>query len=118
MFIYMRLTRQYTLTHLQIKYEELSSFSEVMAAGTAAALVPIKSITRKSDNKTSQYIKASSDEPGPICVKLLTTLKGVQAGKIKDTFGWNSKVEEVDIKKYAVEEQKNGVNGSNIDQLP
>lgn len=28
--------------HLQIKYEELPNFSEVLAAGTAAALVPIK----------------------------------------------------------------------------
>jgi len=32
----------------QIKYEEISSFDEIMAAGTAAALVPIKSITMRS----------------------------------------------------------------------
>ena len=102
----------------QIKYEELPSFSEVMAAGTAAALVPIKSITRKSDNKTTSYIPADSEEPGPVCIKLLTTLKGIQAGKIKDTFGWNSKVEEVDLKKYAIGETTNGVNGANVDTLP
>lgn len=89
-----------------------------MAAGTAAALVPIKSITRKSDNETSQYIEAESEEPGPICIKLLTTLKGIQAGKIKDTFGWTSKVEAVDINKYAAEAHNNGVNGQNVDQLP
>jgi branched-chain amino acid aminotransferase len=88
-----------------------------MAAGTAAALVPIKSVTRKSDNKTSQYIEARSEEPGPVCIKLLTTLKGIQAGKIKDTFGWTSRVEEVDVKKYAAGEPKNGVNGQNIDVL-
>ena len=89
-----------------------------MAAGTAAALVPIRSITRRSDNKTSSYIPESSEEPGPVCLKLLTTLKGIQLGKIKDTFGWNSKVEEVDVKKYATGEQTNGVNGENLDQLP
>jgi len=105
------------LKRLQIKYEELPSFSEVMAAGTAAALVPIKSITRKSRDETTSYIEADSEEPGPICIKLLTTLKGIQSGKIKDTFGWTSKVEEVDITKYAAGEP-NGVDGSTIDRLP
>jgi len=102
---------------LQIKYEELPSFVEVMAAGTAAALVPIKSITRKSRSETTSYIAEDSEEPGSICIKLLTTLKGIQAGKIDDTFGWNSKVEEVDLKKYEAA-VSNGVNGGNIDQLP
>lgn len=103
-----------------IKYEELPSFSEVFAAGTAAALVPIRSITRNSRNETSIYISADSEDPGPVCTKLLTTLKGIQAGKIKDTFGWNSKVEFVDIKKYSTEagESTNGVNGSSVDRLP
>ncbi len=106
------------LIHSQIKYEELPSFSEVLAAGTAAALVPIKSITRNSRNETFTYIPADSEEPGPICVKLLSTLKGIQAGKLKDTFGWNMKVEPVDIKKYSETESTNGVNGQNVDQLP
>lgn len=89
-----------------------------MAAGTAAALVPIRSITRLSDNKTSTYIPESTEEPGPICLKLLSTLKGIQLGKIKDTFGWNSLVEEVDIEKYATGEQTNRVNEENVDKLP
>jgi branched-chain amino acid aminotransferase len=87
-----------------------------MAAGTAAALVPIRSITRLSDDKTTTY--SSTEEPGPVCIKLLTTLKGIQQSKIKDTFGWNSLVEEMDIQKYATGEQTNGVNGANIDKLP
>jgi branched-chain amino acid aminotransferase len=103
---------------LKIKYEELPSFTEVLAAGTAAALVPIKSITRNSRNDIFSYIAADSEEPGPICVKLLTTLKGIQTGNIKDTFGWNSKVEQVDAKKYTNGGQTNGVNGTNIDNLP
>ena len=93
----------------------------MLAAGTAAALVPIKSITRTSRNETFSYIAADSEEPGPICVKLLTTLKGIQNGKIKDTFGWNSKVSEVDAKKYSANSDPkaaNGVNGENIDELP
>ncbi|KAF8846549.1 branched-chain-amino-acid aminotransferase [Acephala macrosclerotiorum] len=101
-----------------IKYEELPTFSEVLAAGTAAALVPIKSITRRSRNETFSYIAENDEEPGPICMKLLTTLKGIQMGKIKDTFGWNLKVEEVDLAKYAAGEQTNGVNGYSVDKLP
>jgi branched-chain amino acid aminotransferase len=96
----------------------LSTFNEVLAAGTAAALVPIKSITCNSRNETSSYIAADSDEPGPVCVKLLTTLKGIQAGKIKDTFNWNSKVEEMDIKKYTTAEHIDGANGESVNKLP
>ncbi|TVY59493.1 Aminotransferase apf4 [Lachnellula suecica] len=100
-----------------IKYEELPSFTEVLAAGTAAALVPIKSITRSSRSETTSYINADSDEPGPICVELLRVLKGIQQGKVEDTFGWNSKVEKVDAGKYAVGELTNGKTDS-VDKLP
>ena len=76
-----------------VKYEELSTFAEVMAAGTAAALVPIRSITMRSRGDRFIY-QNEGDEPGPVCVKLLTTLKGIQSGRIKDTFGWLDIVEE------------------------
>jgi branched-chain amino acid aminotransferase len=89
-----------------------------MAAGTAAALVPIRSITRQSSSETFTYIPAGSEEPGPIFVKLLTTLQGVQLGKIKDTFGWNSEVKQVDIKNYGPGEITNGVNAEHVDKLP
>lgn len=94
-----------------------------MAAGTAAALVPIRSITRRIDSsspqslattvkqhprltvgageETIQYIPASQEEPGPLCVKLLTQLKGIQLGKVKDEFGWCFGVSEEDGKKIA-----------------
>lgn len=71
----------------EIPYEELRSFEEVLAAGTAAALVPIRSITYESKNDKISY-QAAAEEPGPTCVKLLTTLKGIQQGKIDDQFGW------------------------------
>ncbi|KAL3417901.1 branched-chain amino acid aminotransferase [Phlyctema vagabunda] len=103
-----------------IKYEELPSFSEVMAAGTAAALVPIKSITRNSAAQTSSYIAEDSEEPGPICLKLISTLQGIQRGKLEDTFGWTVKVNKVDEAKYAEKtgEVTAGTNGSSVDKLP
>lgn len=76
-----------------IRYEELSSFAEVMAAGTAAALVPIKSIRMRSKEDKFLY-GDGSEEPGQCCVKLLTTLQGIQQGKIKDQFGWLDYVKE------------------------
>ncbi|KAI9664852.1 MAG: hypothetical protein M1821_006300 [Bathelium mastoideum] len=85
----------------QILYKELPSFSEVMAAGTAAALVPIKSITMRSTGDKFTY-QGGSSEPGPVCLKLLSTLKGIQQGKIGDKFGWLDTVREAKEGSYAI----------------
>ena len=47
---------------LQVHYDELATFNEVVAAGTAAALVPIKSISQISKDSKFEYIKGN--EPG------------------------------------------------------
>lgn len=99
-----------------IKYEELPEFTEVFAAGTAAALVPIRSISRYSDNKTTEYIKEGSENPGPVCSRLVATLQGIQRGKIEDSFGWCQKVEAVDAKSLGQTGEQD-VNGS-ISKLP
>lgn len=78
-----------------VTYDELPSFSEIVAAGTAAALVPIKSITMRS-RKDKFIYREGSDEAGPAAVKLLSTLKGIQLGKIQDSFGWLECVKEPD----------------------
>ena len=101
-----------------IRYEELGSFTEVMAAGTAAALVPIKSITMKSKDETFSY-QGGSDEPGPACVKLLTTLKSIQQGKMKDPYGWLEYVEEAkDIQNHAITNGTDVMKNGNVDKLP
>jgi len=103
-----------------VKYEELPTFTEVLAAGTAAALVPIKSITLVSKDETSEYIAKESDEAGPICVRLLTTLKGIQTGKIADQFGWLDQVKEAKgyTAKSAVNGHvTNGVSGGGVDAV-
>ena len=103
-----------------VKYEELPEFTEVMAAGTAAALVPIKSITMKSKDDKFLY-QGGGDEPGPVCTKLLNTLKGIQQGKIKDNFRWLHFVHEA--KDFTNGHDVNGagenghLNGT-IDKLP
>ena len=89
-----------------------------MAAGTAAALVPIKSITMRSRNGLFKY-QGGGDEPGPVCIKMLTTLKGIQTGKIPDTFGWLENVKAAQKSDYeATGEVTNGVDHGNVDKLP
>ena len=77
---------------MQIPYDEIKEFDEVLAAGTAAALVPIKSITVETKNDKIT-LPVAEKEPGPACVKLLTTLRGLQQGKIEDKQGWLYRVE-------------------------
>ena len=110
----------WTVAKRPIKYEEIKDFEEVMAAGTAAALVPIKSITMHSRNDKFTFL---DEEPGPLCMKLLTTLQGIQRGKIADTFGWCSKVEAPDAYGYHSKEapapaNANGNPMESISQLP
>lgn len=103
---------------LQIKYDELPKFTEIAAAGTAAALVPIKSITMRSKGDTFEY-QGGGDEPGPAVVKLLAQLKGLQQGKVEDTFGWVEAVREYKAGEYATDGAgKTGVNGKTPSELP
>jgi len=76
----------------EIAYDEMKTFDEVLAAGTAAALVPIKSITMDSRGDKFTYPAAEKEVP-PVCAKLLSTLKGLQQGKIEDKQNWLYKVE-------------------------
>lgn len=106
----------YEVERRRIDYTELSEFSEVMAAGTAASLVPIKSITLKSKNEKFEYPVNENLDPGPVCAQLLSTLKGMQQGKVEDKFGWNFTVTETP-KGFTSQEVNGGANGA-VDSLP
>ncbi|KAL2815653.1 aminotransferase [Aspergillus cavernicola] len=80
----------YGVEKRRIPYEELGEFEEIMAAGTAAALVPVRSITRRSNGDKFSYECGGEDAGGgEVCVKLLQTLKGIQLGKVEESLGWN-----------------------------
>lgn len=100
-----------------IKYEELPSFSEVLAAGTAAALVPIKSISMRSRGVKFEY-QGGGDEPGPAAVQLLAELKGIQQGKKKDRFGWCQAVREYKDGEYELDSTNATTNGQIPGKLP
>ncbi|KAF2863564.1 branched-chain amino acid aminotransferase II [Piedraia hortae CBS 480.64] len=82
----------WTVERRAVYYQELKTFDEVMAAGTAATLVPVKSITMKSRNEAVRY--GHGGQAGPITIKLLTKLKAVQSGDEKDEWGWLHQVSE------------------------
>lgn len=73
----------------------------------------------RSKNDTFKY-QGGGDEPGPAVVKLLTQLKGLQQGKVKDEFGWVEAVRQYKPEEYAQDgtSASNGVNGQTPNQLP
>ncbi|KAH6958167.1 aminotransferase [Fusarium avenaceum] len=101
-----------------IKYQELKEFSEVFAAGTAAALVPIRSITRRVNGKeeVATYIKDGSEEPGPLFEKLLKHLKDIQLGRAEDSFKWRLPVGPKDMEIEGVSKGQNG-DATTVDQM-
>ncbi|KAF2475998.1 branched-chain-amino-acid aminotransferase 5 [Lindgomyces ingoldianus] len=80
-----------------IQYAELPAFSEVLGAGTAVALVPIRSITRRvmgasAESETVRYLPDDQHSGGLVYLKLLAQLEGIQRGKVQDEFGWRFEV--------------------------
>ncbi len=72
-----------------IPLEELETFDEVGACGTAAVITPIKRIV--DDLTKKEYLYGS--EPGAISTKLYNKLLAIQTGDEPDTFGWVNIVE-------------------------
>jgi branched-chain amino acid aminotransferase len=70
----------------QIPVEELSTFDETGACGTAAVISPISKIFDPKDNKVYEYCK--DGKPGPVSMKLYNKLIAIQNGDEPDPFGW------------------------------
>ena len=69
-----------------IRLEELETFEEASACGTAAVCSPICQIDDIDTGKSYTFGKA--DEAGPITTKLYDHLRGIQNGDMEDTHGW------------------------------
>lgn len=75
----------------RIPVEELSSFSEAGACGTAAVISPIGKIFDPEKNMIYEYCKDGN--PGQVTMKLYNKLTAIQNGEEKDEFGWMTIVE-------------------------
>lgn len=101
-----------TAASAQIPFDSLSSFDEVLAVGTAAAAVPIRSITRKSTNEKIVF-EGSSGAPGTESegAHLARKMGAIQRGIAEDEFGWCCRVEGA-AGQQVVEHQEKGVEES------
>lgn len=70
----------------QIPVEELATFEEAGACGTAAVISPIERIDDYDEQKS--YVFSKDGKPGPISEMLYKKLRGIQYGDEPDTHGW------------------------------
>ncbi len=71
--------------------EELPSFDEVGACGTAAVITPIRKIVDPDLRITYEYCKDGN--PGPFSTKLYNSITAIQNGDMEDPFHWIDLVE-------------------------
>ncbi len=69
-----------------IPVDELESFEETGACGTAAVITPIRKIVDADRNK--EYTFGDGKNPGPVTTRLYEALIGIQYGDTEDTYGW------------------------------
>lgn len=100
-----------------VSYTELTTFSEVLGAGTAMGMVPIRSITRRREptaarlppgprvlidgdeetgTETVVYIPDGQEDGGPVFQKLSALFRALQQGREPDKFGWRFEVQATD----------------------
>lgn len=80
-----------TTERRQVPVEELSSFVEAGACGTAAVISPIGKIFDPEKNKIYEYCK--DGKPGSETMKLYNRLTSIQNGDEPDPYGWVTVVE-------------------------
>lgn len=74
-----------------IPEEELSTFEEAGACGTAAVISPIRKIDDLENGKS--YVFSKDGKPGPVSEKLYNHLRNIQYGIEPDVHGWTMVVE-------------------------
>ena len=75
-----------TVERRHITVDELATFDEAGACGTAAVISPVSRIDDIDENKS--YVFSKDGEAGPVCLKLYNTLRAIQYGDMPDTHAW------------------------------
>lgn len=74
-----------------VPVEELGTFEEAGACGTAAVISPVLRIDDMEENKS--YVFSKDGNPGPVSLKLYDKLRAIQYGDEDDKYGWITIVE-------------------------
>ena len=77
-----------TVEEREVPVEELSTFEEVGACGTAAVISPVSKIFDMQTNQVYEY----GEEVGPMSMKLFNLLQDIQYGRVEDKHGWCTEV--------------------------
>ena len=74
-----------------IPEEELSTFEEAGACGTAAVISPIAKLDDPERN--TSYVFSKDGKPGPVSTQLYKTFRDIQCGILEDKHGWTTIIE-------------------------
>ena len=74
-----------------VALDEIGTFEEAGACGTAAVISPIHMIQDRETGK--EYVIAKDGKPGPWSIKMREILMGIQYGEIEDKYNWCTIVE-------------------------
>ena len=74
-----------------IPVDELPTFEEAGACGTAAVISPIERLDDRDNNVS--YVFSKDGKPGPVCTKLYYKLRAIQYGDEPDTHNWVTIIE-------------------------
>lgn len=74
-----------------IRLDEIGTFEEAGACGTAAVISPIRMVQDRATG--TEYVISKDGNPGPWSIKMREMLMGIQYGEIEDKFGWCTIIE-------------------------
>jgi len=91
-----------TVEEREVPLEEMESFDEVLACGTAVVVTPVGSITMLGEvedpddaevGEVKKFAFGNSEKVGPITRRLYDRVRAIQYGEEEDPYGWNFKIE-------------------------
>lgn len=74
-----------------VTLEELPTFEEIGACGTAAVISPVSEIDDLDTGK--KYVISTTGDAGPVSTMLYNKIRGIQYGEEPDTHGWCEVIE-------------------------
>lgn len=83
----------YTVEEREIPIDELETFDEVLAVGTAVVVTPIGSVTLFLDDGTEKVYEFGNHQLGETTKQLYQRVRAIQNGEEEDVYGWNVMVE-------------------------
>jgi branched-chain amino acid aminotransferase len=82
----------FTVEQRDIPVEEMKTFDEVLAVGTAVVVTPVGSITQLDEDGKETTYEFGEHEIGETTKLLYKRVRAIQNGEEEDKYGWNVKI--------------------------